>query len=484
MNFRLCSYILGTFLVFLGLLLVVPIICSLIYQDGDQYAFLITSLITLIFGFILRELNKKAKYITEINRKEGFIIVLLCWVSASLFGALPYILIPVFSNPVEALFESIAGFTTTGSSVIDDLSVLPHGILFYRSFTQWLGGMGIIVLALAILPKLSVGGMQLMGLESPGPITEKITPKISETAKKLWIVYIGLSFLLMLILYLCGLPIFDSIVTSFSTLSTGGFSINNASIAGYNSPLVEIVLTIFMFIAGINFLLLFFLFTRRFHKIFKDSELKFYFLIVILFIVVVSIDLWINNYYEFPQALRHSAFQVVSILTTTGFSSVDFAHWPIYTIFLLFTLMFVGACAGSTSGSIKVVRILILIKKGLKEINQLIKPRAVLPIRLNQKVIKEDIISSVTSFFLLYILVFILSVVVLLTFEEISILGALSTIAASLGNVGPAFEELGPTHSYHFLTSYSKLWLCLLMIIGRLELYTVLVIFTPMFWKK
>ena len=411
-------------------------------------------------------------------------IAFLCWITACLFGSIPYLLIPVFTSPIDAIFESVAGFTTTGSSVIDNIESQTHALLFYRSFTQWIGGMGIIVLGIAVLPRLSVGGMQLMGSEAPGPVTEKLTPKIAKTAKKLWIVYIGLSLLLIALLLICGMPFFDSVVTSFSTLSTGGFSIKNASIGGYNSPLIELVITLFMFLAGINFLLHYLLFTGKFRRVFRNSELRLFVALVFIFIVIVCGDLWINRYYGLLDALRYSSFQVVSIITTTGFSSVDFEPWPLYTVFILFMLMFIGACAGSTSGSVKVLRILILLKKSFREINTLIKPRAVLPVRINQKVISDEVISSVTSFFLLYIFIFAFSVVVILTFEEISILGALSTTAASLGNVGPAFEEFGPTHSYFFLSGFSKLWLCLLMIIGRLELYTVLVIFTPMFWQK
>ena len=484
MNIRLCFYIVGTFLQFLGLLMLIPFVCSLIYRDGDEYNFLLTALITTIVGLLLKIINKKSENINELGRKEAFFVAFLCWIVASLFGSLPYIFTSIFSNPVDALFESIAGFTTTGASVINDLAGLPRGILFYRSFTQWLGGMGIIVLGIAILPRLSVGGMQLMSLEAPGLVTEKLTPKIAETAKKLWIVYVGLSLLLVILLLLCGMPIFDSVVTSFSTLSIGGFTIKNASIGGYNSSLVEALITLFMFLAGINFLLHYFLFTGRFSKVFRNSELRFYAFLVVIFISVVCIDLWISNYYSFFDALRYSSFQVVSILTTTGFSSADYASWPKFSAFAIFTLMFIGACAGSTSGSIKVLRILILVKKGYREINQLIRPRAVLPIRVNQKAVGDDIISSVTSFFLLYIFIFVLSVLVILVVEDISILGALSACAAAIGNVGPGFEEIGPTQTYKFLSSFSKLWLCLLMLLGRLELYTVLVIFTPMFWKK
>jgi len=487
MNFKLSFHVIGTFLKFFGLLLLIPAIVSLICRDGDLYIFLLTASVTSISGFLIEIATKESQHINVMERKEAFFIALLCWVVACTVGAIPYFLIqlPVFSNPIDALFESISGFTTTGATVISDIEGLPHGILFYRSFTQWLGGMGIIVLGIAILPKLSVGGVQLMGSESPGPIMEKITPKIAETAKKLWFVYIALSLLLILLLFLSDMPIFDSVVTSFSTLSTGGFSVKNSGIEGYGSPLIEAIITLFMFMGGINFLLHYYIFTGRFSKVIKNSELKFYAFLAILFILVVSIDLWHNHYPFYFEALRHSAFQVVSILTTTGFNSVDFDIWTEFSVFLLFSLMFIGACAGSTSGSIKVLRILILIKKVFsREINHLIKPRAVLPVRVNTKVISEDVIASVTSFFLLYILIFVLSVLVILAVEDISIMGALSACAATIGNVGPGFQELGATHNYQFLTGFSKIWLCLLMLLGRLEIFTVLVIFSPMFWRK
>lgn len=484
MNIRLCFYIVGTFLQFFGGLMLVPFVCSLIYREGDEYSFLLTAGITAASGLLLKALNKKAEDITELGRKEAFIVAFLCWVVAGLFGSLPYIFMSIFSSPVDALFESMAGFTTTGASVIADPSVLPRDLLFYRSFTQWLGGMGIIVLGVAILPKLSVGGMQLMNLESPGFVKEKLTPKISETAKRLWIIYIGMSLLLVGLLLLCDLPLFDAIVTSFSTLSIGGFTVTNASIGSYNSYMVEILITLFMFFAGINFLLHYFLFTGRWSKVFGNSELKFYAFLVLFFITVVCLDLWITGYYGFLDALRYSSFQVVSILTTTGFSSVDYGSWPAFSVFAMLALMFVGACAGSTTGSIKVVRILILVKKGYREIGKLIKARAVLPVRINKKAVGDDVVSSVTSFFLLYIFIFVLSVLFILMVEDISVVGALSACAASIGNVGPGLEELGPANNYQFLSSFSKLWLCLLMLLGRLELYTVLVIFTPMFWRK
>lgn len=484
-NIKLSFHVVGTFLKFFGLLLLIPAIFSLIYRDGDLYIFLITAVVTTLFGLIVERLCHETNEVKELNRKEAFFIALSCWIAASVFGAIPYFLMPVFTSPIDALFESISGYTTTGATVLTEIESLPHGILFYRSFTQWLGGMGIIVLGIAILPKLSVGGVQLMGTESPGPIMEKITPKIAETAKKLWFVYIALSLLLVGLLLLADMPIFDSLVTSFSTLSTGGFSVKNSSIEGYNSSLIETIITIFMFLGGMNFLMHYYVFTGRLSKLTKNSELKFYAFLAVFFVLVVSVDLWLHHFPNYLEALRHSAFQVISILTTTGFNSADFNIWTEFSIFLLFLIMFIGGCAGSTSGSVKVLRILILIKNIFaREINHLIKPQAVLLVKVNNRTVSEGVIASVTSFFLLYVLIFALSVLVILAIEDISIMGALSACAATIGNVGPGFNEVGATQNYHFLTAFSKLWLCVLMLIGRLEIFTVLVIFAPMFWKK
>lgn len=404
---------------------------------------------------------------------------------ASVFGAIPYFMMPVFSSPIDALFESVSGYTTTGATILTDIESIPHGILFYRSFTQWLGGMGIIVLGIAILPKLSVGGVQLMGSEAPGPTMEKITPKIAETAKKLWFVYITLSVLLIVLLMLSDMPIFDSITTAFSTLSTGGFSVRNSSIESYNSSLIEFIITVFMFLGGTSFLVHYYIFTGKFSKIAKNSELKFYALLTVLFILIVSVDLWHSHYKHYFEALRHSAFQVVSILTTAGSNSVDFNVWTEFSMFLLFVMMFIGACSGSTSGSVKILRILILIKSiFVREINHLIKPNAVLLVKVNNRSVSEIVIANVTSFFLLYVLIFVISVLVIVAVEDISLMGALSACAATIGNVGPGFNEVGATHNYHFLTGFSKLWLCGLMLLGRLEIFTVLVIFSPIFWRK
>ena len=485
MNLRLSFHVVGTFLKFFGIILFLPAIASLIYRDSDLYIFLLTAFFTSATGYVVEKSTKSAKLKMELSRKDAFFVALLCWLAASLFGALPYLFMPSVFSPIDAIFEAISGYTTTGATVITDIESLPHGLLFYRNFTQWLGGMGIIVLAIAILPKLSVGGMQLMSMEAPGPTAERLTPQIADTAKKLWLVYVGLSVLLVVLLFFSGLPGFEAITTSFSTISTGGFSVKNMSIGAYDSPLIESVMIIFMVIGGSNFLLLYLLFSGKSFRIFTSSEFKFYIFLLVLFIVIVSLDLWIYRYPGFFQSLRYSSFQVVSIMTGSGFTSVDFGLWTNFSIFALLTLMFIGGCAGSTTGSMKVIRILVLVKKGIREVDHLVKPKAVLPVRIDKKPVSDEVISSVTSFFLLYMVIFVFSVLIILSVEDkISVMGALSACAATLGNVGPGFEEVGAAQNYNFLNGFSKLWMCFLMLLGRLELFTILVFFSPMFWKK
>jgi trk system potassium uptake protein TrkH len=482
-NLKHSVNILSRFLKLLGLLMLIPAICSFIYKEDDLYSFLISAIITFIVGSTAEYITKSDSNIDEFNRKDGFFIASFCWISAIAFGALPYLIYGVFSNPVDAFFESTAGFTTTGASTVVNIEILPHGILFWRSFTQWLGGMGILILAIAILPRLSVGGMQLMNLEAPGPSAEKLTPRIAETAKHLWAIYLFLSLILFILLMFFGLPYFDSIIHVFSTVSIGGFSNKNLSIGAYNSVAVEFTIISFMFISGINFALLFWLSRGRFRKLFSNPEFKFYVLILLASITLVTIDLFTYMFPSLFDAFRYSAFNVVSISTTTGFVSADYDAWPVFSRWLLIILMFVGGCSGSTSGSIKVMRIIILIKHAFREIKKNIYPNAVLPIRFGKNVLEDNIVSSIINFFLIYIFIFILSTI-LLTLDEVPIITAFTACAATIGNVGPGMELVGPAHNYAGLSNLSKIVLSFLMIIGRLELFAILVIFTPSFWKN
>lgn len=483
MNIKYSVYILSRFLKLLGLLMLVPSVCSFIYKEDDIYSFLVSAVITFIVGSTAEYITKSDSKIDEFNRKDGFFIASFCWISAIAFGALPYLIYGVFNNPVDAFFESTAGFTTTGASTVENIEILPHGILFWRSFTQWLGGMGILILAIAILPKLSVGGMQLMNLEAPGPSAEKLTPRIAETAKHLWTIYLVLSIILFILLKLFGLPYFDSIIHVFSTVSIGGFSNQNLSIGAYNSVAVEFTIIAFMFISGINYALLFWLSRGKFKKLLFNPEFKFYVLILLAGVTLVTLDLFTYMVPNLFEAFRYSAFNVISISTTTGFVSTDYDTWPVFSRWLLIILMFIGGCSGSTAGSIKVMRIIILIKHAFREIKKNIYPNAVLPIRFGKNVLEDNIVSSIINFFLIYIFIFVLSTIIL-ALDEVPIITAFSACAATIGNVGPGMGLVGPAENYAALSNLSKIVLSFLMIIGRLELFAILVIFTPSFWKN
>ena len=485
MNVRFCFQVTGKFVMYLGLLMLVPAVCTLFYPEDDLFAFLISALITSIAGLSLIVICRVPETPTEIRRREGFLIAALCWVLASVFGAIPYYVYGVFASPVDALFESTAGFTTTGATALASIEGLPRGILFWRNFTQWLGGMGIIVLGIAIFPKLFVGGAQLMGLETTGPTTEKFAPKIAETAKKLWIVYIALTGVLAVLLIFGGMSFFDALTHSFSTLSTGGFSCKDASIGAYDSAYIQGLITFFMFLGGTSFVLHFYFFTGKPGKLLRNSEFRFYLFFVIAATMFIALELIQTGVYgTFSESLRYASFQVVSIITTTGFTTTDFDAWPAFVKWVIFMLMFFGACAGSTSGSIKGLRIMVLFKKAHREIRRLVYPNVVSPITIEGKTINEKAVSSITSFFILYIFLFGFIALVVLMLEDISLESAVSAAAASITNVGPAFDEVGPTNHYSHLGSPTKIILSLAMIIGRLELYTILVLLTPSFWKR
>ncbi len=485
MNVRFCFQVTGKFVTYLGLLMLVPAVCTLFYPEDDLSAFLISALITSFTGLALMFICRIPETPTEIRRREGFLIAALCWVFASVFGAIPYYVYGVFASPVDALFESTAGFTTTGATALASIEWLPKGILFWRNFTQWLGGMGIIVLGIAIFPRLFVGGAQLMGLETTGPTTEKFAPKIAETAKKLWIVYIGLTAVLAVLLIFGGMSFFDALTHSFSTLSTGGFSCKDASIGAYDSAYIQGLITLFMFLGGTSFVLHFYFFTGRPGKLLRNSEFRFYLFFVIAATMFITLELIQTGVYgTFSESLRYASFQVVSIITTTGFTTTDFDAWPAFVKWVIFMLMFFGACAGSTSGSVKALRIMVLFKKAYREIQRLVYPNVVSPITIEGKSINEKAVSSITSFFILYIFLCGFIALLVLMLEDISLESAVSAAAASITNVGPAFDEVGPTSHYSHLGSLTKIILSLAMIIGRLELYTVLVLLMPSFWKR
>jgi trk system potassium uptake protein TrkH len=481
MQFPLILNILGFLYLFLSLTMIFPLMVSFIYSDGCSNAFLSSIAITALSGAILYFMFPSQK--KELSHRDGFSIVTLGWSTAALFGSLPFILSGSINSFTNAYFETMSGFTTTGATICLSIEELPQSILFWRSFIQWLGGMGIILFSIAILPLLGVGGMELYKAEVPGPTPDKIKPRIAETARTLWKVYLLMSALEVIMLCAGGMNLFDSLCHTFTTLATGGFSTKNTSIEYYQSPYFEAVLTAFMLIAGINFSLHYRLLLGNVKSFWKNSELRFFFSVFLIASLIIAINLRLNLFDSFISSLRFAFFQVASIITTTGYSSHNFGAWPVLSQYLLLLLMFVGGCTGSTGGSIKCFRIILLLRQGYRELYRLIHPRAVVPIKMMGKRVSSETMEGVWGFVFLYILLFAVSSLIM-TLLGLDLITAISSVAACIGNVGPGLNTVGPAESYHHFPLLGKWLLTLCMLIGRLEIYTVFVLFIPEFWKK
>ena len=455
-----------------------------IYYDDQNHinTFLLCSLITISFGFLLRFLTKDEKN-AEIKKRDGYLIVVSGWLCMTFFGTLPYLLTDSIPSFTDAFFETMSGFTTTGSTILDEIESLPKSILFWRSMTQWIGGMGIIVLTIAILPLLGIGGMELFVAEAPGPTKDKIHPRIKETAKRLWIIYFSLTALETVVLMFFGLSFFDAINHSLTTTSTGGFSTKQQSIAAFQNPFVEAVIVIFMFLAGTNFTMIYFVLKMKFRKIVNNDEFKWYLSAVFILILLLSFYRTHTSSSDFIHAFREISFQVVSIITTTGYATADYTLWGSFLTFIFFLFLFSGASAGSTSGGIKIVRIILLIKNGLLEFKRRLHPKAVIPVMLNKQVISSTITYNLLAFIFLYLFVFTLGSI-FLSFLGVDMLTSISAVASAVGNVGPGIADVGPSSSFSQLPTSAKWILSLLMLMGRLELFTVCVLFTPYFWKR
>ena len=455
-----------------------------IYYDDQNHinTFLLCSLITISFGFLLRFLTKDEKN-AEIKKRDGYLIVVSGWLCMTFFGTLPYLLTDSIPSFTDAFFETMSGFTTTGSTILDEIESLPKSILFWRSMTQWIGGMGIIVLPIAILPLLGIGGMELFVAEAPGPTKDKIHPRIKETAKRLWIIYFSLTALETVVLMFFGLSFFDAINHSLTTTSTGGFSTKQESIAAFQNPFVEAVIVIFMFLAGTNFTMIYFGLKMKFRKIVNNDEFKWYLSAVFILILLLSFYRTHTSSSDFIHAFREISFQVVSIITTTGYATADYTLWGSFLTFIFFLFLFSGASAGSTSGGIKIVRIILLIKNGLLEFKRRLHPKAVIPVMLNKQVISSTITYNLLAFIFLYLFVFTLGSI-FLSFLGVDMLTSISAVASAVGNVGPGIADVGPSSSFSQLPTSAKWILSLLMLMGRLELFTVCVLFTPYFWKR
>lgn len=451
------------------------------YYNEDVLPFVYTIIITLSLGFGTWFSYRKSR-VEGIGKREGYLVVGLSWVLISLFGALPYVFSGVIPSYTDAFFETISGFTTTGASILTEIESLPKGILYWRAMTHWIGGMGIIVLTVAILPFLGIGGMQLLVAEMPGITPDRLHPRITATAKRLWEIYVLLTLVEVLLLWAGEMDLFDSVCHAFATMATGGFSTKNDSLASF-SPYTQYVITAFMILAGINFTLHYLALHGKLKKVWQNQELKTYLGIIALFSVLLTIGLIIFMGEGFEQGFRDSIFTVASIITTTGFVTADYLLWPGFLWVLIVVLMFLGGSAGSTGGGIKIVRHLLLFKNSILELKRALHPNAVIPVKFNGKAVSQNIIFNVMAFFLIYFMVFAFGVIAL------SLMGydfetSIGASIASLGNIGPGIGGVGPVENYSFFTPLAKWLLSLLMLLGRLELFTILILLSPSFWKK
>lgn len=490
-NFWSVFGIVGVFLVLMGFAMLLPIAVDFVYNENTWASFLISSLISLLVGGLLWYFFKPTH---ELRIREGFLVVSLTWFSLSIVGALPYLISGVLPSITDAVFETMSGISTTGSTIFggitsdgirnSDIESLPKSILFWRSLTHWLGGMGIIVLSVAILPLMGIGGLQLYKAETPNPTADKLTPRVQKTAKLLWGVYLLFTTIQFVLLWVHpNMDWFDALNHSFSTMATGKFSTKNAGIQHFNSVYIDWITILFMFLAGINFAMHFRFIQGDREQFFSNKETRFYAIIILSGAIFISGSLWLLNDYPIFEALRHGVFQVVAIVSTTGFTTDNYEIWNAAGAFMLFLLFFAGGCAGSTSGGIKMIRWIILTKNIAREFKQIIHPKAILPLRIGHQAIDHNTQKTVLSFFILYIMIFSTGAFIISLFGY-DILSSFGASIAALGNIGVGWGDFGPSGSYVNLPYFGKWVLILLMMVGRLEIFTVLIIFSPAFWKQ
>jgi len=480
-NFKMVFRTIGMALMIEGGFMLTALPFSFYFHGGDYKAIILSSLITLIAGFLpyVFTLKNPDKHV---GKREGYLVVTCTWIAMSIFGSLPYLISGAIPNFTDAFFETMSGFSTTGASILTDVEVVPKGLLFWRSMTHWIGGMGIIVLSVAILPFLGAGGVQLFSAESSGPMKDKLHPRIRETAKKLWGIYFLLTLAEILLLLAGGMPLFDSMCHSFGTLATGGFSTKNISIMGY-SPYIQYVVTIFMILASINFTLHFYALKGDFKKFWKDDELRMFLLIILASGLFIGLTLFIQNAYDLEHSMRAGFFQVASIISCTGFASEDFILWPTQLWLVLLFLMLIGGCAGSTTGSVKVMRYLMLLRMGGREFKKIFHPNAVFVVRYNQRPVAEEILTKIVAFFFIYLLTFATGIL-LLCINGIDLISSAGAVATTMGGIGPGLGVFGPMSNFSAAPDFTKWVLSSCMLLGRLELFSVLIILTPSFWKK
>ena len=478
MNYSIIIYIIGYILEIEAAFMALPLVTSLIYRETSGYAFLITIILCLALGIPMtyKKSSKKAFY-----TKEGFVTVALSWIVLSIMGAVPFVISGSIPHPVDALFETVSGFTTTGASILTDVEALPHCILIWRSFTHWIGGMGVLVFILSLLPLTGGYHMNLMKAESPGPSVSKLAPKVQSTAKILYTIYIAMTLIQIVFLLIGKMPLFDTLCTAFGTAGTGGFGIKADSMASYSTYL-QVVITVFMILFGVNFNAYFFILTKKFAQAFKMEEVRYYFAIIAIAVLIITCNIY-HMFGSIPEAFQQAAFQVGSIITTTGYATTDFNLWPEISRTILVLLMFIGACAGSTGGGIKVSRILILCKTVRKELHIFLHPNAVKKIKMDGKAIPHEVVRSTNIFFIVFVLIFSGSVI-LIAFDDFDLITNFTAVAATINNIGPGLELVGPNGNFSMFSCFSKLVLTFDMLAGRLEIFPLLLLFVRDTWKK
>ena len=454
---------------------------SLFYKEDDLNSFLLSSAITAFVGVIMLAIGRGAE--KSLNRRDGYVIVSVAWIAFSFFGMLPYYIGGYIPSVTDAFFETMSGFSSTGATIMNNIESMPHGILFWRAMTQWIGGLGIVFFTIAVLPIFGMGGIQVFAAEASGPTHDKVHPRIGVTAKWIWGIYAGMTGTLIILLVFGGMGLFDSICHAFTTTSTGGFSTKQTSIEYYHSPYIDYVISVFMFLSGVNFTLLLLMFNGKIKKFIHDAELKFYFMSVAFFTVFIAVWLYQTSSMGAEEAFRKSLFQVISLQTSTGFATADYMLWPSILWGCLLIVMIMGACAGSTTGGIKCIRMVILFKVAKNEFKHILHPNAVLPVRVNKQVISPSIVSTVLAFFFLYIIIIIIGILIMMGMG-IGAEESIGCVISSIGNMGPGLGDTGPAYSWNALPDAAKWLLSFLMLLGRFELFTVLLLFTPEFWKR
>lgn len=471
----------GTLLMIVSAMMLLSIVWAFIYNE-DYLALSTSAGITFLAGLGLRALKTKNAS-TDVRKRDGFLVVASGWIGMALFGSLPYLISGAIPDFTDALFETMSGFTTTGATILTDIEALPHSLLFWRSMTHWIGGMGIIVLTVAILPLLGVGGMQLFVAEAPGIKPEKLHPRITGTAKRLWLIYFLLTLLETILLHFAGMSIFDAVNHAMATMATGGFSTKNASIAYFTQPAIHYIIMLFMFLAGINFTLLYMGFSGRVSRLFKNEEFRVYGFNTLIFGMLVALVLIFISGYTTEEAFRNGFFTVISIMTTTGFVTENYLLWPSFLTFIIFVLFWSGGSTGSTAGGIKIMRHIVLIKNSFLELKRQLHPDAIIPVRFDGQAVPQSITNTIAGFILSWIIIFFIGAFVMSMFG-LDFNSAIGSVTATLGNIGPGIGKVGPVDNFAWIPTPGKLFLTLLMLMGRLELFTILVLFMPHFWRN